>query len=108
MALDLDFTTSADRFHAQFPQYASTAVLDSLRTVDYARLDASDSVNLDFTGAGLHAASHIREHTDFLADSVFGNPHSASPSTSATTATVERARAYVHDLSHKRISAPTT
>src|SRR3569623_1906772 len=97
MALDLDFTTSADRFHAQFPQYAGTAVLDSLRTVDYARLDASGSVYLDITGAGLHAASHIREHTDFLADSVFGNPHSASPSSSATTAAVERARAYVLD-----------
>ena len=95
MALDLDFTTSADRFHAQFPQYASTAVLDTLRAVDFARLDATRSVYLDFTGAGLHAASHVREHVEQLSSSVFGNPHSASPSSSATTAAVERARAHV-------------
>ena len=97
MALDLDFPPAADRFHAQFPHYASTAALDALRAADYGRLDASGSVYLDFTGAGLHAASHVREHADFLAGSVLGNPHSASPSSSAATAAVERARAHVLD-----------
>jgi len=86
-----------DRFLAQFPDYAGTASLDALRASDYARLDAQSAVYLDFTGAGLHALSHVREHSEQLANSVFGNPHSASPSSSATTAAVERARARVLD-----------
>jgi len=99
MALHLDTAPdrsgSMDRFLGQFPAYEGTAALDSLRASDFARLDAQKSVYLDFTGAGLHALSHVREHSEQLANSVFGNPHSASPSSSATTAAVERTRARV-------------
>jgi selenocysteine lyase/cysteine desulfurase len=98
MTLDLDIASdrsAAHRFLAKHPAYAGTAVLDALRATDYARLDAQNAVYLDFTGAGLHALSHVREHTEQLADSVLGNPHSASPSSSASTAAVERARARV-------------
>ena len=100
MALDLDVApavSSYDRFLAAHPAYARTAALDALRASDFARLDASNSVYLDFTGAGLPAASHMREHAEHLAGSVFGNPHSASPSSSASTAAVERTRARVLD-----------
>src|SRR3569623_2395652 len=99
MVMDLDVapvrSSPADRFNAQFPAYAGTAALDAIRASDYARLDATNSVYLDFTGAGLHAASHVRDHTEQLANPVFGNPHSASPSSSATTAAGEQARARV-------------
>src|SRR5690242_12162292 len=99
MALDLDVapdrSVPMDRFLEHFPAYAGTAALDSLRAADFARLDAQKAVYLDFTGAGLHALSHVREHSELLANSVFGNPHSASPSSSATTAAVERTRARV-------------
>jgi len=54
-------------------------------------------VYLDFTGAGLYAASHVREHGELLERHVFGNPHSASPSSSSTTHLVESARAAVLD-----------
>ncbi|MBN9303880.1 MULTISPECIES: aminotransferase class V-fold PLP-dependent enzyme [unclassified Devosia] len=101
MALDLDIapgrSSSRDRFLAAYPAYAGTSALDALRAADYARLDDSQSVYLDFTGAGLPAASHMREHTEQLANAVFGNPHSASPSSSAATAAVERTRARVLD-----------
>ena len=101
MALDLDVASDRsspmDRFLDRFPAYAGTAALDALRGSDFARLDAQKAVYLDFTGAGLHALSHVREHTELLANSVFGNPHSASPTSSATTAAVERTRARVLD-----------
>ena len=52
---------------------------------------------LDYTGGGLHADSQVRLHADLLARNVFGNPHSASPSSTAMTDAVERARDKVLD-----------
>ncbi len=85
------------RFEEIYPAYATTAILDALRAEDFARLDATRSVYLDFTGAGLHAASHVREHAEQLAGNVFGNPHSSNPSSWASTAAVESTRARVLD-----------
>ena len=42
-------------------------------------------VYLDYTGGGLYAASQLREHEAMLSGHVFGNPHSASPCSTATT-----------------------
>jgi selenocysteine lyase/cysteine desulfurase len=86
-----------DQFIAAHPDYAA-ATVDDLRDRDYGRLDAQRQVYLDYTGGSLHAASQVREHADMLADHVFGNPHSASPSSSAMTQRVESARAAVLDF----------
>ena len=85
------------RFLDWRPAYAETTALDALREREYARLDAQGHVYLDFTGAGLYAASHVREHAEQLETGVFGNPHSANPTSSATTRLVESARAAVLD-----------
>lgn len=82
-------------FLAAQPGYAATSALDDLRRQQYARLDAQGQVYLDYTGGGLHAASQVREHAELLNAEVFGNPHSASPSSTATTQRVESARAAV-------------
>src|SRR5262245_55400820 len=79
-------------FLAAHPDYADTAALDELRATDYARVDAGRHVYLDYTGAGLAADSQVRAHTELLAGDLFGNPHSGSPTSAATTALVERAR----------------
>ena len=47
---------------------------------------------LDYTGGGLYAESQIRQHAELLNSAVFGNPHSASPTSSGMTRLVERAR----------------
>ena len=83
------------RFLDQHPAYAATAVLDELRAREFGRLDAQGHVYLDFTGAGLYAASQVREHAELLEKGVFGNPHSANPTSTATTHAVESARAAV-------------
>jgi len=83
------------RFLSDFPDYSSTAALDVLRASEYGRLEAHRHTYLDYTGAGLHAASQVREHTEWLATDVFGNPHSASPASSAATTAVEEARGAV-------------
>jgi selenocysteine lyase/cysteine desulfurase len=85
------------RFLDHHPEYATTTALDALRASEYGRLDAQGIVYLDYTGGGLHAHSQVREHAELLDRQVFGNPHSASPSSTAMTQAVERARAKVLD-----------
>ena len=74
---------------------ARRRVLDELRASDFARLDAGGHVYLDYTGAGLYADSQLREHFELLQQNVFGNPHSANPTSATMTALVEQARAAV-------------
>jgi selenocysteine lyase/cysteine desulfurase len=87
-----------DAFVSDYPEYRSTAPLDALRASDYARLDAHGVVYLDYTGACLYGASQIARHAELLTGCVLGNPHSASPASSATTSLVERARRAVLDF----------
>ena len=84
-----------DNFLAAHPTYQSTTALDELRVSDYARLDRSQQVYLDYTGGGLYAESQIRKHQQLLLENVYGNPHSTNPSSRAATETVEKARTYV-------------
>ena len=81
-------------FRRDHPGYAETAVLDELRRSDFARLDRSGHVYLDYTGGGLYAESQLREHMQLLQSGVFGNPHSINPTSAASTELVERARAH--------------
>ena len=88
-----------DRSYATFleswPEYRETVALDDLRARDYARLDATGHVYLDYTGGSLYAASQVRAHTALLDAHVFGNPHSANLASTASTTLVERARGAV-------------
>jgi len=79
------------------PDYEGTAAIDALRGSEYPRLDADGHVYLDYTGAGLFAESQVRDHAQLLTSGIFGNPHSASPASSRTTALVEQARRAVLD-----------
>jgi selenocysteine lyase/cysteine desulfurase len=81
-----------EEFLERYPQYDSTLHLDALRAAEYGRLDEHGHVYLDYTGAGLHAASQVRQHGELLNTQALGNPHSASPASSRTTALVEGAR----------------
>jgi molybdenum cofactor sulfurtransferase len=64
-----------------------------LRETDFARLDETGHVYLDYTGSGLYAQSQLDEHVALLRSSVFGNPHSVNPTSTAMTELVEAARA---------------
>ena len=62
------------RFIAAHPEYAATAVLDDLRRREFSRIDAGRHVYLDYTGAGLYAASQLREHSAMLDRGVYIAP----------------------------------
>jgi len=82
-------------FAARYPTYAHTAALDRLRSSEYRRLDERGHVYLDYTGGSLYAESQIQSHFDLLRSDVFGNPHSANPTSAAMTEHVERTRRHV-------------
>jgi molybdenum cofactor sulfurtransferase len=80
-----------------WPEYRDTQALDDLRMREYARLDATGHVYLDYTGGGLYASSQVRAHAALLEQGVFGNPHSANLASTASTVLVERTRRAVLD-----------
>lgn len=90
-----DDATAQDEFVHRYPDYAAHAHLDALRASDYARLDRTGHIYLDYTGGGLYADSQLRKHHELLTGNVFGNPHSQNPTSLAMTHLVEQARDYV-------------
>src|SRR5215216_1684549 len=63
-----------------------------IRELEFARLDATGTVYLDYTGAALYPASLVRRDAERLTNTVLGNPHSESAPAMASTAAIERAR----------------
>jgi molybdenum cofactor sulfurtransferase len=83
------------QFQRAYPAYERTTALDELRAREYARLDETGQVYLDYTGGGLHAASQLAQHHALLTNRVFGNPHSNNPTSQAMTCLIDDARRYV-------------
>jgi molybdenum cofactor sulfurtransferase len=90
-------TTHLSRFLALHPDYSRTASLDPLRARDYARLDQSGHIYLDYTGGNLYAQSQLDQHMALLRSDVLGNPHSTNPTSQLSTRRVEETRARVLD-----------
>jgi selenocysteine lyase/cysteine desulfurase len=67
----------------------------ALREREYARLDRSGEVYLDYTGSALYAESQVRTHLERLAETVLGNPHSQSVASLRSTEFIEDARRLV-------------
>ncbi len=84
-----------DEFVRAYPEYVTTLSLDELRAREFARLDEGGHVYLDYTGAGLYAASQVRAHMDLLLSGVYGNPHSNNPTSLRSTDLAERARRHI-------------
>jgi molybdenum cofactor sulfurtransferase len=85
-------TEAYEEFLGECPEYASTHALDALRVRDYRRLDDQHQVYLDYTGGSLHGESQVLQHAALLNAHIFGNPHSASPSSRGVSTLVEQAR----------------
>jgi selenocysteine lyase/cysteine desulfurase len=87
-----DQISAETAFVKSHPSYARTSVIDTLRVSQYSRLDSNAHTYLDYTGAGLYARSQLETHTDLLARSIAGNPHSGNLASRAMTAWVRRGR----------------
>ncbi|MEZ4669374.1 MAG: aminotransferase class V-fold PLP-dependent enzyme [Anaerolineae bacterium] len=84
-----------EAFQKAYPTYATTHKLDILRKTEYARLDRTGHVYLDYTGGGLYGESQLRDHMTLLSNNVFGNPHSKNLTSMAMTERVEQTREHV-------------
>jgi len=69
--------------------------IGTLRAEEYGLLDATGHVYLDYTGAGLPARHQLEAHRSRLESACFGNPHTESPASAASTELVEQARATI-------------
>ena len=67
----------------------------ALRAREFGRLDDGGHAYLDYTGSALYPDRLVAAHATMLRGSVFGNPHSESPTSLASTALVNEARARV-------------
>jgi len=87
-------------FIQKYPAYDRTHDIDELRDRDYPRLDRMGQVYLDYTGGGLYAESQLKLHQQVLAEHVFGNPHSANPTSQAATRLIENTRERILQFFH--------
>jgi selenocysteine lyase/cysteine desulfurase len=71
------------------------AYFASLRQQEFSRLDAEEHAYLDYTGSALYAERQLRAHARLLERGLFGNPHSESAASRASTAVIEEARTRV-------------
>jgi len=65
---------------------------DELRRREFARLDRAGHAYLDYTGSALYGQSQLRAHHAILESGLFGNPHSDSAPSRASTAVIDAAR----------------
>ena len=87
-------------FLQRHPEYAHTSAIDQLRQSEFARLDNSGEVYLDYTGGGLYPDRLIDQHAALLKQHVFGNPHSHNNSSQRSSSLLEQARRDVLDYFH--------
>jgi selenocysteine lyase/cysteine desulfurase len=66
--------------------------LDALRDREFSRLDAQNHAYLDYAGSALYGESQLRAHHVMLSEGLFGNPHSDSGPSRASTEIIDAAR----------------
>lgn len=66
--------------------------LAHLRRSEFGRLEAAGQAYLDYGGSALYGASQVRAHQEILDRGLFGNPHSDSAPSRASTEAVADAR----------------
>jgi selenocysteine lyase/cysteine desulfurase len=65
---------------------------DALRDREFSRLDAQNHAYLDYAGSALYGESQLRAHHAMLSEGLFGNPHSDSGPSRASTEIIDAAR----------------
>lgn len=71
---------------------------NALRHTEYARLDETRQVYLDYTGGNLYPRSLVDRHFHYLQKAVYGNPHSSNPTSMESEKFVNEARQKVLDF----------
>ncbi len=91
-AADAGSSAVASQLVSSRPVDIDWDAVDTMRALEYSRLDALDQTYLDYTGGGLYAESQLRKHHDLLRAGLFGNPHSGNPASRTSTQFADAAR----------------
>ena len=75
--------------------FQTRTFFDELRDREFSRLDAQNHTYLDYAGSALYGDSQLRAHHALLREGVFGNPHSDSAPSRASTEGIDAARRMV-------------
>ncbi len=81
-----------------YPEYEATSSIGYLRKSQYPLLEKDFRVYLDYTGAGLFAASQLQAHQNLLIESFFSNPHSYKPASTHSTQLIEKTRERIQEF----------
>src|SRR5688572_26186456 len=73
-------------------QTPDTMEFEDLRKREFGRLDSTNTVYLDYTGSALYPVSLVAGDTYRLTNTIWGNPHSESFPSAASTEAIETAR----------------
>jgi selenocysteine lyase/cysteine desulfurase len=84
--------SAAGASDAQLPAGDASFDFAALRAREFARLDARGQAYLDYAATALYGASQLGAHCALLEAGVFGNPHSESAASRASSQLIERAR----------------
>ncbi len=74
------------------PNTSTDAFFESLRKKEFARIDKSRQVYLDYTGGNLYPISLVTQHYQFLQETIYGNPHSTNPASKLSEKMIGEAR----------------
>ena len=88
-------------FLAAYPDYAASPP-GRPACYRYSYLGSGAHVYLVYTGAGLVSDAQLRPHVERLRGGCFGDPHSESPASAASTLLIEQARQTVLRLLQRR------
>jgi len=91
----MHFDQAYDEFLHAYPSFKYTSIVDTIREQDYARLDESGHIYLDYTGGNLYGISQVQKHVDLLQQHVFGNPHSTNPTSQMAGTLIDETRSYI-------------
>lgn len=80
------------------PDQRGNVGLGRLRATEFARLDRTGAVYLDYTGSALYPESLVTHHAEFLNNAILGNPHSDNSVSTTSTEIIEGARTAVLDF----------
>ena len=88
-----------ESFCNEYSDYKSTSeIFDSVRLNEYPQLDKAGHIYLDYTGGNLYSIGQIEKHFSLLKENIFGNPHSANPTSNLSTGHIEATRKAVLDF----------
>jgi molybdenum cofactor sulfurtransferase len=78
LSTPLDVHPDYAAFVQLYPEYQLTWLIDTMRHMEFKRLDRTNEAYDDYMGGCLYPESLVSQHAAFLSTNILGNTHSVS------------------------------